>query len=105
MNCADKLERVDGNSVLWTSFYSFFVNTWHMANLRNCSREFLSEFIELYQNFPCLWRIKSKEYCNRDKNRTAYEKLIEKYKEIDVQANRETVVKKINEWDIDVFYF
>ena len=76
-----------------------------MANLRNCSREFLTEFIELYQRFPCLCRIKSKEYCDRDKKRTAYEKLIEKYKEIDVQANRETVVKKINEWNIDVFYF
>ena len=31
------------------------------------------------------------------KKKTAYEKLFEKYREIDAQANRETVVKKINE--------
>lgn len=67
-----------------------------MADIRNCSREFLTEFIELYQSFPCLWRIKSKEYCDRDKKAMAYEKLVEKYREIDAEANREIVVKKIN---------
>ena len=68
-----------------------------MADLPNCSREFLTELIELYQSFPCLWRIKSKEYCDRNKKSTVYEKLVEKYREIDAQAFRETVVKKLKE--------
>ena len=69
-----QVERVDGSSVLWIIF--FLVNTWQMADLRNCSCESHTVFIELYQSFPCLWRIKSKEYCDRDKKRTPYEKLI-----------------------------
>ncbi|KAJ8953479.1 hypothetical protein NQ318_023600, partial [Aromia moschata] len=67
-----------------------------MADLRQCSREFLTEFIALYESFPCVWRVKSKEYSDRDKKAEAYERLVEKYKEIDATANRETVVKKIN---------
>ncbi|KAL1488632.1 hypothetical protein ABEB36_014432 [Hypothenemus hampei] len=65
-----------------------------MSDLRQCSHEFLSEFIELYRSFPCLWKIKSKEYSDRDKKRQAYEILIRKYKEIDHAANKETIVKK-----------
>lgn len=67
-----------------------------MANLRHCSRQFLTEFIETYKNLPCLWRIKSKEYSDREKKNQAYTILIDKYKEIDAAANRETVIKKLN---------
>ena len=67
-----------------------------MADLRQCTREFLSEFIDLYKSFPCLWRVKSKEYSDRDKKNQAYDALVLKYKEIDQAANRETVTKKIN---------
>lgn len=67
-----------------------------MSDLRQCSREFLSEFIELYKTFPCLWQVKSKDYMDRDKKNQAYEIIIEKFKEIDPAATRETVTKKIN---------
>ncbi|XP_039281968.1 uncharacterized protein LOC120350884 isoform X2 [Nilaparvata lugens] len=67
-----------------------------MADLRQCSREFLTDFISLYESFPCIWRVKSKEYSDRDKKGEAYERLVEKFKEIDVKACRETVVKKNN---------
>ena len=36
-----------------------------MAN--KLSREFLSEMIELYRSFQCLWKVKSHEYSNRNK--------------------------------------
>ena len=67
-----------------------------MADIRNCSREFLTKFIQLYQSFSSLWWIKSKEYCDRDEKAKAYEQLVGKYREIDAEANREMVVKKIN---------
>lgn len=67
-----------------------------MAELRQCSNEFLTEFIELYKSYPCLWRVKSKEYSDRDKKNLAYDALVHKYKEIDASANREKVTKKIN---------
>ncbi|KAJ8959379.1 hypothetical protein NQ318_022065 [Aromia moschata] len=66
-----------------------------MSDLRQCSRTFLGEFIELYRSFPCLWQVKSAEYSDRNKKNQAYEILIEKFKEIDASANKETVTKKL----------
>uniref|UniRef100_A0A903WQY6 MADF domain-containing protein n=1 Tax=Anopheles darlingi TaxID=43151 RepID=A0A903WQY6_ANODA len=67
-----------------------------MTDLRHCSREFLTEFIALYESLPCLWRIKSKEYSDRDKKAKAYDVLKEKFKQIDPGCTRLTLVKKIN---------
>lgn len=67
-----------------------------MAVSKQSPREFLSEFIEQYQSFPCLWLIKSKEYSDRNKKDLAYAELVKKYKEFDPSADRSTVVKKIN---------
>lgn len=44
----------------------------------------------------CLWKIKSKEYSDRNKKSAAYEVLVKKLKEIDTEANRETMAKKVN---------
>ena len=43
-----------------------------------------------------IWKIKSKEYHNREMKESAYSALTEKVKTIDPQANKETVLKKIN---------
>ncbi|XP_049284056.1 uncharacterized protein LOC125764169 [Anopheles funestus] len=59
-------------------------------------RQFLSEFISLYKSFPCLWDITAKEYLDRGEKQKAYNRLVQKYKEIDKHATRSTVVKKIN---------
>jgi sulfatase maturation enzyme AslB (radical SAM superfamily) len=37
---------------------------------------FLIEFIEEYKKFPCLWRIKSVEYRDRNLKNKAYEHLL-----------------------------
>lgn len=57
-------------------------------------RQILEEFIEIYRSEPCLWMIQNKDYHDRNLKQAAYDKLIEKLKEIDVLPNRETVVKK-----------
>ncbi|KAG8259750.1 hypothetical protein J6590_008785 [Homalodisca vitripennis] len=76
--------------------YSVSIRRATMADLRQCSKEFLTDFIALYESFPCIWRVKSKEYSDRDKKAGAYEILANKFREIGVTANQETVVKKIN---------
>lgn len=60
------------------------------------NRECIAEFIEEYKLHPCLWKIKSKEYSDRDLRNSAYEKLIEKLRPINPGANRNLVVNKIN---------
>ena len=67
-----------------------------MADLRTVSREFLTEFIHIYREYPCLWSVKSKEYSDRVKKNLAYEHLTSKLKEIVPDANKEKVIKKIN---------
>ena len=62
---------------------------------RQTPREFLSEFIEMYRSFRCLWLVKSKEYFDRNKKDLAYIELVKKYQEFDPSADRNTVVKKL----------
>jgi hypothetical protein len=76
-------------------FYGF-TRGFVMADLRTVSREFLTEFIHMYREYPCLWKVKSKEYSDRVKKNLAYEHLTTKLKENDPDANKEKVIKKIN---------
>uniref|UniRef100_A0A182X0A5 MADF domain-containing protein n=1 Tax=Anopheles quadriannulatus TaxID=34691 RepID=A0A182X0A5_ANOQN len=62
----------------------------------NSLRQFYTEFILLYKSFPCLWDITSKAYIDRAEKQKAYDQLVQKYKEIDKNATRHTVTKKIN---------
>lgn len=66
-----------------------------MTDLSN-STSFLSEFINVYRQVPCLWKIKSKSYSNRQEKNRAYEKLLELYKSVNKNATTDTVKKKIN---------
>lgn len=59
-------------------------------------KQFWAEFIELYRQNECLWRIRSKDYINKRKKNEAYELLAEKLKEKDSDATIETVKKRIN---------
>ncbi|KAK4872256.1 hypothetical protein RN001_016380 [Aquatica leii] len=46
-------------------------------------KQFLTEYIKLYRSFPCLWKIKSKEYNDRNVKSQTYEIIIEKMQEFD----------------------
>ncbi|KAM4027915.1 uncharacterized protein ACNLHF_012507 [Anomaloglossus baeobatrachus] len=59
------------------------------------SQEFIRELIELYRSFPCLWLVKSPDYCNRNKKREAYAKLIALFQQHDPSEKvDETMVRK-----------
>lgn len=67
-----------------------------MSDLRNMSKQFITEFIALYRSYPCLWKVKSSEYSDRDQKNKAYEDMIVKLKQVDESATRESVKKKID---------
>ena len=55
-----------------------------MSDVRNYSKKFVADFIELYKSLPSLWMIKSKEYSDRNKKTVAYQKMVEKLKEVSI---------------------
>ncbi|CAD1477185.1 unnamed protein product [Heterotrigona itama] len=60
------------------------------------SHDFLAEFIHLYRSFPCLWQVRYKGYKDRLLRNRAYDALVQKLREVNPVADRETVIRKIN---------
>lgn len=60
------------------------------------THKFLGEFIELYKSYPCLWKYSCKDYRNRSVKDNAYSALLDKLREIDPRADRNSVMRKIN---------
>ncbi|KAF0735963.1 MADF domain-containing protein, partial [Aphis craccivora] len=50
-----------------------------MTDYRYLSKEFITEFLEKYREFPCLWKIKSKDYTNKNLKNRAYDELLTVY--------------------------
>ncbi|XP_023296324.2 TPR-containing protein DDB_G0280363 [Lucilia cuprina] len=67
-----------------------------LNDLRSYSRHWLGEFIDLYQLEECLWQPKHPDYSNNTVRNKAYDKLVEKLKEVEPNPDRNMVVRKIN---------
>lgn len=53
-----------------------------MADLRTYNREFTTELINLYRSLPALWKIKCKDYSDRNKKIAAYEEMTNLLKQV-----------------------
>ncbi|XP_013099519.1 putative mediator of RNA polymerase II transcription subunit 26 [Stomoxys calcitrans] len=71
-------------------------NISQLSDLRSYSRHWLGEFIEQYQTEECLWQPKHPDYSNNNVRNKAYDKLVEKLKEVEPNPDRNMVVRKIN---------
>ncbi|KAG8270818.1 hypothetical protein J6590_076504 [Homalodisca vitripennis] len=56
---------------------------------------FVIEFLNLFQNYPCLWDVSSQDYINRNVKETAYNKLLENVMNTGMPATVELLKKKI----------
>lgn len=67
-----------------------------MTDIRSWSKEIVVDLLAMYHSFPCLWKIKSDDYKNKNLREDAYKKLVDFCKERGfTEANRDFVVKKI----------
>lgn len=67
-----------------------------MNDLRSYSRHWVKEFIEIYKGEICLWQANHPDYTNHALRSKAYNKLIDKLKEVEQRPDRSTVLRKIN---------
>lgn len=56
---------------------SFYCFVGKMTDARYWSKKVVSNFIDIYKSYPCLWKIKSRDYTNRNLKNAAYDKLVE----------------------------
>ncbi|XP_049542545.1 uncharacterized protein LOC125955454 [Anopheles darlingi] len=63
---------------------------------KESEKQFIKEFIQLYRECPEVWKVKSDGYKDRNKRDQAYLKLVNKMKEFDPCADKNTVSTKLN---------
>lgn len=67
-----------------------------MSDFRSFSRDFVEQFINMYQEEECLWKTTLKEYSDKGKRNAAYERLILLCKTVEPNIDKNGVIKKIN---------
>lgn len=73
---------------------AFLIITGAMVD-KFTSPHFLPQFIEMYRDLTCLWKVRSKDYSDRQKRKEAYTKLVELCTVVYAKADISYVTKKI----------
>jgi Alcohol dehydrogenase transcription factor Myb/SANT-like. len=60
------------------------------------NHDFVTEFIEIYRSFPCLWKKGNKDYHNNNKREEGYNALLAKFKEYEPGTTKKSVLGKNN---------
>ncbi|KAM7362195.1 uncharacterized protein ACRADG_012990 [Cochliomyia hominivorax] len=60
------------------------------------NKKFWADFIDIYHSLPSLWNTKDENYNNRESRSFAWNKLVEKLREVEPDANQDSVKRKIN---------
>lgn len=60
------------------------------------SMNFLPKFIEAYKTHRCLWKVKSKEYSNKQLKDAAYQELVELVREVAPDCTVDYIKRKID---------
>ncbi|KAG8271212.1 hypothetical protein J6590_068102 [Homalodisca vitripennis] len=66
------------------------------AIMASWSKDNLLQFIEEFRKHECVWKVKSKDYHNREKKEAAHRSLLLVVKGFDSTATKSDVLKKIN---------
>nr|CAI5823868.1 unnamed protein product [Callosobruchus analis] len=67
-----------------------------MSDYRTYSHELLTEFIEYFRDNPCLWKITSDDYKDKNMKFQAYNKLLEITPKVERDVTIDNIKKKIN---------
>lgn len=59
-------------------------------------KEFAIQLISLYREFPCLWKVKSKQYMDKNQRSSALSKMVEVLKKVSPNIDETEIKKKIN---------
>ena len=58
------------------------------------NKEFLLEFIRIYKEEECLWKVKSDSYHDKPKREMSYKGLLSKVREQNADAKKDVIIKK-----------
>ncbi|CAB3222655.1 unnamed protein product [Arctia plantaginis] len=67
-----------------------------MSDFRTYSHELQTVFLECFRNNPCLWKIRSNDYRDKNMKFQAYNNLLEIIRKVERDATIDNVEKKIN---------
>lgn len=66
------------------------------TNEKRHERDVLLQLIHTYRDHPAVWKVKSKEYCNKIARGKGISALQDILKELEPNCTRDAVIKKIN---------
>ena len=65
-----------------------------MSDFRTYSHDLLAEFIEVFRNNPSLWKIRSKDYKDKNMKLQSYNNLLEIIRKVKRDATIDNVKKE-----------